>query len=172
MTHLAGVDQLADGRPAFLDLLVRLGPVDLVEIDRLDLQAAQAGVALGEHALAPQRLADLAAVAFPHAAALGGDDHVVAAPGDRLPDQLLGVAVPVDRGGVDPVDAGVEAGLDGAHRLGVVLRAPAELPVAATHRPGAETDGGEVETARAEGPLPYGDGHAQGVGGGVSVSRS
>ena len=65
VAHLAGVDQLADGRPAFLDLLVRLGPVDLVEIDRVDLQAAQAGVALGEHALAPQRLADLAAVAFP-----------------------------------------------------------------------------------------------------------
>src|SRR4029434_3392854 len=76
------LDQLADGRPALFDLFIGLGPVHLVEVDDVHAKPAQTGITFGEHAASSQRFPDLAAVAFPHAAALGRDEHLVTPSGD------------------------------------------------------------------------------------------
>jgi hypothetical protein len=41
---LALLFELGQGCPAFLDVFLRLGPVDLVQIDDVDLEPSQAGV--------------------------------------------------------------------------------------------------------------------------------
>src|SRR5215218_10028744 len=56
---------------------------------------------------------------------LGAEDDVVAAPaGERLADDLLGLALAVDVGGVDEVDPGVQRRVDDPDRLAVVRVAP------------------------------------------------
>jgi hypothetical protein len=45
------------------------------------------------------------------------------------------MAQAIDCSGVNPVDAAIQSALDGADRFAVILRAPAELPVAATDAP-------------------------------------
>jgi len=62
----------------------------------------------------------------------------VGAGADGLADYFLGVTEAVDGGGVNPVDALVEGGMDGADGVGVVLRAPCEVPVAAADGPSAK----------------------------------
>jgi hypothetical protein len=56
---------------------------------------------------------------------LGGEDDVVApAAGQRLADDLLGLALGVDVGGVDEVDPGVQGPVDDPDALVVVGVAP------------------------------------------------
>jgi len=66
---------------------------------------------------------------------LGGEDHVIppAAP-ERLADNLLGLALPIDIGGVKEVDPGIERSVDDPNRLVVIRVAPG----AEHHRPEAE----------------------------------
>ena len=52
-------------------------------------------------------------------------------------DDRLRAAVAIAFGGVDEADAAVEGGVDGPHRVGVILRAPV---LAIAHGPGAEGD--------------------------------
>jgi len=80
------------------------------------------------------------------------------------------MAETVDGGGVDPVDAVVEGGVDGGDGLVVILWAPGELPAAAAHGPGADSDGSEFEVAIAEPPflhLFYNSGRRKCDGGGA-----
>src|SRR4051794_40306302 len=49
---------------------------------------------------------------------------VTAATGERFADDLLGLALPVEVGGVDEVDPGVERGVDDPDRLVVIWVAP------------------------------------------------
>src|SRR5581483_8210820 len=65
-------------------------------------------------------------------------------------DDLLGATEAVGGGGVDPVDAVLERVVDRGDRLLVVLRSPAELPAAATDRPRAEPDAGDLKAGIAE----------------------
>src|SRR5205807_7228513 len=76
---------------------------------------------------------------------LGGGDIA-----HRFPDDFLGMAEPIDRRGIHPVDAGGDRVLDGRDRLGVVVAAPAVRPTPATNRPGAEADLGDLEPAPSE----------------------
>jgi len=84
---------------------------------------------------------------------LGGEDHVVAPPFRQcLADDLLGLALPVDVGGVDEVDPGVERRVDDADRF-LVIRVP---PRAEHHRAEAELadrHAGTTELAVLHGPL-------------------
>ena len=57
---------------------------------------------------------------------------------------------PVDGRSVDPVDAGIERGVDRFDGFVVVLRAPAESPSSAADSPGTDADGGEMEVAVTE----------------------
>ena len=110
--------------------------MDLVEINRLDAQAPQAGLAFATHAGGAEAFADLALV-VPHPAALGEDVRPVPHAVQGAGDDLLGMPEAVDRGGVDPVDAGVEGLVDRRDAVAVVLAAPAEGPTAAADGPGA-----------------------------------
>ena len=74
---------------------------------------------------------------------LGGDDDLVAAPGDGAADDLLAEVRAVDLRGVDVGDAEVEGAVDGADRLAVVQGALAG--VGAGHGHGAEADAGDLE---------------------------
>ena len=123
-----------------------VGPVELVEVDPLDAEPAQAPLALLADRLRSQVVLDHAVrAALPAPAALREDEHVLAdAVGrERASDDLLGVAEPVHGGGVDPVDAELDGVPDRGDRLVVVDRAPAEAPRPAD-RPGAEADGREL----------------------------
>src|SRR5207247_7375689 len=82
---------------------------------------------------------------------LGGEDDVVAAAaGERLADDLLGLASRVDICGVDEVDTGAEGGVDDADAVVVVRVAPG-----AEHH-GAEAQRADGDAGAAEGSVLHG----------------
>jgi hypothetical protein len=88
----------------------------VVEVDDVDLQAAEAGLGAGPHVLRPA-VDDPATVRRVRERELGGQLNLVAAPGQRLADQFLVVAGAVDVGGIEEGDAEVEGARDGGQRL-------------------------------------------------------
>ena len=79
--------------------------MDLVEVNGVGLEPAQAVLALAANGRFAQRVVDLALL-MPDHAALGEDVGTRPLPvRQRLGDDLLRVAQAVDGGGVDPVDA-------------------------------------------------------------------
>ena len=101
----------------------RIEAVDLVEVDPVGVQPPQRVLDRADDPAA--RVAPLVRVLAHRVVELGREDDVVApAAGERLADDLLGLALPVDVGGVDEVDAGVERRVDDADRLVVVGVAP------------------------------------------------
>jgi len=80
--------------------------VHLVEVDVVDLHAAQAGLALGDQVVAGEA-GGVRPVAHRHPR-LGGQQHPVAPALDRLAHDLLGQPARIDVGRVDEVDAAVE----------------------------------------------------------------
>ena len=145
VADLALLDHAGDLGPRLFHVGVGVGPVDLVEVDHVHAQPAQAALRLLAHARRLQPVEDRAlGRVIPDQAALRRQDHAIAAPLERLADDFLRVAQAVGGRGVDPVDPRVEAGLDGRDRFVVVLRPPAEVPRPADG-PRAEADRGEVE---------------------------
>ena len=126
---LARAHEAVERLERVLERDVRVGRVELVEVDVVDPEAAQARVAGGAD---PVRLQPgPAGVADGHAD-LRGQDHLVAAalqPGRERP---LAEAVAVDVGGVDQRPAGIDEGVQ--HPVRVVLRG------LAAHEHGAEGD--------------------------------
>ena len=105
---LALVDEGGKCAPRLLEWrsAVEVGPVDLVEVEPLHAQAAQAPLALRPDGVGAE-VADDAPVRLAPAPTLRGDEDVLA---DRVaiecaPDDLLGMTESVDRRSVDPVDA-------------------------------------------------------------------
>ena len=110
-----------------------LGAVDLVEVDPVGPQPAQRVLDLLDDPAA--RVAELVGVLAHRAVDLGREHDVVApAAGERLADDLLGLAARIDVGGVDEVDPGIERAVDDPDRLLVVGVAPC----AEHHRPEAQ----------------------------------
>ena len=123
VADLALVYEVAERRKGLLDVGVacagggpgrgrssRCQPPQRV-LDRADDPAARTALAVG--------------VVAHRAEELGGQDDVVApAAGERLADDLLGLALAVDVGGVDEVDPGVQRGVDDPDGLVVVSVAP------------------------------------------------
>jgi hypothetical protein len=95
-------------------------------------------------------------MALPAPAALGEDEHVLPDPErlDRTAYDLLGVPEPVDRRGVDPVDAELDRTADGGDGLAVVDPAPAEPPGAADP-PRSEPDDAQLRPEAPELPSPH-----------------
>ena len=112
--------------------------VELVEVDPVGAEPLEARLAGGD-----QVMAGIAAVVRPVAhrkARLGGEKHVGALLAERLADDLLRRAGGIDVGGVDQVDAGVEAdgdltlGFGEADRPDRAVLGPAERHRAHGHR--------------------------------------
>ena len=115
----------------------------VVEVDGVDAEALQAGLAAGAHVVglaadaAPERVVRVA-----HDAELGGDDDPVAPALDRLADEdLVGVRA-VDVGRVEERDPEIERAVDRRDAFGFVGRA-----VELGHAHAAETEGGHGEGA-------------------------
>ena len=143
VADLALLDHLLERPRRLLLRDVRVGPVDLVDVDRVDAEVAQAlldapaqegrgGVAL--------RRPD---------AALGGDDHAVAVAAQLRPQrraqQLLRRPEPVGLGRVEERDAEVARPPDGGDGRLLV-----EAPPLPAELPGAERDPGHLEPRPAE----------------------
>ena len=143
VAHLARLHQVAQGGKGVVDVRVLFGTVDLVEVDPVGAQPAQAVLDLLDDPAA--RVAELVGIVAHLAVDLGGQDRVVTpAPGEGLAHDLLGLAARVDVGGVDEVDARVEGPVDDVDRLVVVALAPG----AEHHR--AEAEGADLHAGAAE----------------------
>src|SRR3954454_18574929 len=135
VANLAGAHEVGEGAEGLVDVGVELGAVDLVEVDPVGAEAAQAVLDLGDDPAA--RVAELVGVVAHGPVDLGGEEDAVAPPaGQRLADDLLGLAARVDVRGVDEVDPRVERAVDDRDGLVVVGVAP-----------GAEHHGSETERA-------------------------
>ena len=132
--------------------------MDLVEIDVVELQAAQAGLHAVED-VAARGAARIGALAH-LAVHLGGHDHVLARHLQvlqGLAGDLLGAAGRVHVGGVDEVDAGVQRLAD--QRLGLALLQRADGAPhagAVTEGHGAQAKLGDEQAGAAEGVVSHG----------------
>ena len=150
VADLAFRDELLQRAPRLLDRHVPVDVVELQEVEPLTPEPAQALLAV-----APDRLGaevhEVVPVVAAQRAALGEDEDVLAA-GERAADDLLGVPPPVEGSRVDPVDAAVQRGMDGPHRVAVVLRPPVDPPLSRPRADGrgADADARDQQVARAE----------------------
>ena len=133
---LAGAIEPRQRLGGVVDRHQRIGPVHLVEVDRVDAQPAQRRLRFLDDALRAA-VAKRAAV-VPAEPGLGGDDGALALAvlRQRPADDLLGAAEAVHRRGVDQRDAVIERRMNGADRVRLVAAAPHP----AADRPGAEPD--------------------------------
>ena len=133
VADLARAHEVGERAEGLVDVGVDLRAMDLVEVDPVRAEPAQAVVHLAHDPAA--RVAELVGVVAHLAVELGGQHDVVAAASlQRLPDDLLRLAARIDVGGVDEVDPGVERAVDDADGLVVVGLAPG----AEHHRPEAQ----------------------------------
>ena len=117
------VDQIGERAERLVDVGVRVGAVDLVEVDPIRVQAPQ-GVLDAPDDAAPGSASPAEVIAH-READLGRQHDVLAlAAGQGLADDLLGLTGGVDVGGVDEVDAGVERSVDDPDRFLVVGLTP------------------------------------------------
>src|SRR6516162_9837066 len=110
--------------------------MEIEELDAISAEAAQAFVDFAAELIGPAVGDHL--VALEVNAALGGDDHLIAAGADRAANEVFALAArAVDVGGIEVIDAEVEAGLDGGNAIVVVDIERAD----ASDGPAAEGDG-------------------------------
>ena len=152
VADFALLDEGVEGAEGFFDGGDGVVAVDLVEVDVVGLEAAEAGFD-GVHDVAAGG-ADVVAAGAGAAEDLGGDDDFVA--GDvevfeGLAEGLFALALGVDVGGVEEVDAGVDGGLDELVGSGLVDGADgSEEAGAAVEGHGAETERRDEEAGVAE----------------------
>ncbi len=145
--YLPGADQVGQDREGLLHVRVRVGPVDLVEVDVVGAQTAQRVLDGGGEPTPGGTLPVGVLTRGP--AGLGGEDDVVTAALERLADDLLRVAVGV--GGVDDVDARVEGLVNDPHGVrGVGVADPG-----GEHQR-AQGVGADLDPGPAEGAVPHG----------------
>jgi hypothetical protein len=139
------VDEVAERAERLIDIDGLVRSVDLVQIDVVRAQSAQAVLALGNDPAArvPLRVGIIAHGCMD----LGGQHHSRSLHGcQRLAHDDLGLAGRIDVSGVDEVDAGIEGTVDDPDGVFVIGIAP--LPE--HHRPEAERadlDTGSTECA-------------------------
>ena len=92
------------------------GPVDLIEIDRIEPQSLQAGFGFPSNGGRLQIVGNGPGF-IPDQAALGEDIRTLAQPADGPADHFFRMSQPIDRGGIDPVDAPVKARMNGGDGL-------------------------------------------------------
>src|ERR1044071_5741108 len=127
-------------------LLLRHFGIDamqLIEVDALQLQPAQASVELLAQPLRP-RVLDPLARPRPVEPTLRGDDESRWIRMERLADELLADVRPVRLPGVDEVDPQLHGPPQHAPRLGRIFRRSPHALAGDAHRPEAEAVDGEI----------------------------
>ena len=110
VAHLPRPHQVVEGPQGLLDGRRAVHRVHLVEVEIVGLKAAQAAFELAEDV--PPRAALHVGPRSHREAELGGKDHLVPPPLERLPDDRLRVGAGVDVGGVEEVGADVDRRVD------------------------------------------------------------
>ena len=123
----------------------------VIDVDHVDAQTLQARLA-GAQYVGRAAIHVLLAVGALRLPELGRHHHAIAAPTQRLAEQLLVVPPAVHVGRVEKVDALVERVVDDADRLFVV-----RVAIDAGHRHQAETDRRNLDAAIAERAHFHGD---------------
>ena len=145
---LALLAQPRHGADGLLDRDLRVHAVLIVEVDRVDSEPFQAGLA-GAPDVGGAPVDEVAgAVRAPHLAELGGENDAMPAAGERPPDELLVVPPPVHVGGVQEVDPEIEGAVDHRDGSGVVA-----LSVGPGHRHAAESDRRHLQPVAPEQPV-------------------
>ncbi len=144
--HLARLHQFAHRAHRILDRHRGIDAMLVVEIDHVDAEPLEAGLAGGLH-IGRAAVDSVGAARLLRLAELGGE-HDLGAPaaGQRLAEQRLVVAPAIHVGTVEEGDAAIERVMDDADRLGVVA-----LAVGAGERHAAEPDREDGERAVAQG---------------------
>src|SRR5215510_738312 len=144
IAHLALLDEARHRADRVLDRHGRIDAVLIVEVDDIDAEPLEALVARDRHIVrAPVGQAALAAGA--HVAELGRHDRAIAPVVDRTGDQLLVLAVAVDVGRVEEVDAKLDGRMDRANALLVVGSAIVACKAGASH-----ADSGDLQPLSAQ----------------------
>ena len=147
--HVPGLHHLGDGAHRVLDRHRGIKPGRAVDVDVVDPEARQC---VGEevlHRLRSSVEATPPVVGGAKCAELHAELHVVAATVSQCPaDQHLVVPHAVEVARVDEVDAGVDGGMDGGDRLGVIAGA-----VDAGHAHRTEADARDRGTSFSKGYL-------------------
>src|SRR5258708_37515183 len=124
--------------------------MDLVEIDQIDGEAAEAVLDFFTDRLRTQYFVYLT-FETPAQAALGEDVGPRTAPFlQRAADDFLGVSETVAGGRVDPVAAEFERAVNGGDGVVVCLRSPGELPARAANGPSSVAHGSDVQVGIAK----------------------
>ena len=123
VTHLAGANQFAHRPDGFLDGHLRVNPVLVIEINFIDAQPPQAGVAARADVFGPAVHAEKIAAVVTHVAKFRGQDHLVAAVFDGASDQPLVFAAAVHVRRVEQGHADVQRAVDGGDGFPVIARA-------------------------------------------------
>jgi hypothetical protein len=122
--------------------------VDLVKIDYIHLEAAQAAFHLPPYGFRLQGMADLSPL-VPDALAFC-EDEKPARTALQCAAYFLGMAQAIHRGGLDPVQAGIQRGVYGRQGLVVVLRSPPESPASASYRSAADAHRRDLHVAASQ----------------------
>ena len=155
VADLAGAHQVVERAQGLLDRRHRVEGVELVEVDVIGPQAAEA--LLDRVDQVEPRGADVVGARADAEGPLGGDEHPVAAALDRLAEDLLGQPARIDVGRVEHRQPGVEADVHQPRGLGDVAGAPGlEELAAAAERAGAEAQDGHAESRSAEDSILHG----------------
>jgi hypothetical protein len=149
VADLAGLHQLGHGADRLLDGHGLVDAVLVVQVDHLDAEPPQGGVAGGADVRGAALDAEERAVLAALVAELGRHDDLVTAAGDGPADELLVGEGPVHVGRVEERHAEVDGPVGGAEALGLVGRA-VELRHAMQPRPIAETSRPEAPRVRVE----------------------
>ena len=133
--HLPRTHQIRHRSDGLLDRHRAIDAVLIVQVDVIDAEASQRGIARGLYVFGPAVLADELAVGSPHVAEFRGQDDSLAPPLDRLPDQDLVGEGAVDIGRVEEIDAQIQGPVNRRDGLRVI---PAPVEVRHPHAPEAQ----------------------------------
>src|SRR5207249_480044 len=151
VAHLARAHEVVERAQRLLDARERVEAVELVEVHVVRAEAAQARLAGPDQVEA--RRADVVRSRAGAKGSLRRDDHLLAAAGDGLAQDLLREARRVDVGGVEHVEAGLETDV---YEPGSLVD-PATYPrleelAASAERARAEAEDRNAEAGATEGP--------------------
>ena len=137
VADFAALDEAVESAEGLFDGRGRVEAVHVVDVDVIGAEATEAGFNGFEQVEAGG--ANVVDVGADSERGFGGDEELVAAALDGLAGDFFGEAVGIDVGGVEHVEAGVEADVYEAGGFGHVARAPGfEEFVAAAECAGAE----------------------------------